>query len=66
MPYEVRVGGKAIAVHETQRDAMAQVKDLLAGDADTQAEIIDTATGQPAAPASSTAEREDFARKVGF
>lgn len=66
MPYEVRVNGRAVAVHERQRDALAEVKGLIARDPDVQAEIINTVTGNPAAPAASVEEREDLARKVGF
>jgi hypothetical protein len=66
MPYEVRVNGTVIAVHERQRDALAQVKELVARDPDVAVEIIDTATGRAAAPAASVEERQDFARKVGF
>lgn len=66
MPYEVRVNGTVVAVHERQRDALAQVKELVERDPDVAAEIIDAATGQPAAPAASVAERRDFAKKIGF
>lgn len=66
MPYEVRVNGRAVAIHERQRDALAEVKELVARDPDAQTEIINTLTGQPAAPGASAEEREDYARKVGF
>lgn len=66
MPYEVRLNGTVVAVHERQRDALAQVKEIIARDPDVAAEIIDAATGRPAAPAASVADRQDFARKVGF
>lgn len=66
MPYEIRVNGRVVAIHLRQRDALAEVKDLVARDPDVQAEIINTLTGKPAAPAASTDEREDFAQKVGF
>jgi hypothetical protein len=66
MAYEVRVKGATVAVHERQRDALAQVRALVRDDPDCGAEIIDTATGQPAAPAASKQERDEFAKKVGF
>lgn len=66
MAYEVRVNGRAVAIHERQRDALAEVKELVERDPDIQAEIVNTVTGKPAAPAASVEEREDFAKKVGF
>jgi len=66
MAYEVRVNGKTLAVHERQRDAAAQVRELVRADPDCGAEIINTATAQPAAPAASKQERDEYARKVGF
>ena len=66
MAYEVRANGKPVAVHERQRDALAQVRELVRDNPDLEAEIIDTATGQSATPAASKLEREDYARKVGF
>lgn len=66
MAYEIRVNGRTVAIHERQRDALAEVKQMVARDPDTQAEIINTLTGKPAAPAASAEDREDYATKVGF
>ena len=66
MPYELRVAGKPRDTFETEQEAMAAARELVQADADANVEVFDLATGQPAAPGASRAEREEFATKVGF
>ena len=66
MPYELRVGGKPRSTFETEQEAVAAARELVQADADANVEVFDLATGRPAAPGASHAEREEFATKVGF
>jgi len=66
MPYEVRVNGRTVAVHEKQPEAEAHVRELVRADANLEPEILDTETGRPAEPAATVEGREDLAKKIGY
>ena len=51
---------------DTEDEAVTGARELIRVQPDSDAEIWDTTTGKPAAPAASKAWREDLARKVGF
>lgn len=65
-PYELRLAGKIAGTYETEEEAMAAASAAVREDADNVPEVIDTATGQAAAPAADRQEQETFAGKVGF
>jgi hypothetical protein len=66
MPYELRVPGAPPQRFETEQDAVEAAKQLLQGDLDAEPEIIDLATGKPAAPGASRNWREELKNRVGF
>jgi hypothetical protein len=66
MPYEVRVNGRTVAIHERQRDALAHVKQLVEGDASLETEIVNSETGKAAAPGATREDRENLAKKIGY
>jgi hypothetical protein len=60
--YEVRIKSRPTVRFDTQPEAEAY-----AGlHADENPEMVDIASGQPAAPGATKEDREDYARKVGF
>jgi hypothetical protein len=66
MPYELRAKGRAVQTFDTEDEAVTGARELIRVQPDSDAEIWDTTTGKPGAPAASKAWREDLARKVGF
>lgn len=66
MQYELRVKGKSPAMFETEAEAMAASRAAAQADPDCEAEVFDLATGEPAVPGASQADRDDYAAKVGF
>ena len=66
MPYEVRVNGRTVAVHEKQPEAEAHVRELVRADANLEPEIFNTETSRPAEPAATVEGREDLAKKIGY
>lgn len=66
MPYELRINKRVVGTFDTEAEANERARDAVRADADVEPEIIDTATGKPATPDSSTAQRDDLANKVGY
>lgn len=66
MPFELRVDHEIVATFGTEAEALAQARELVRRNADVQPEVLDTATGQPVAPAASAGSRDDLARKIGY
>ena len=66
MPYELRVAGKPPVAFETEAEAVTAAKAATLADPNAEPEVIDLATGEPAAPGASQADRDDYATKVGF
>ena len=66
MAYELRQNGTVTGRFDTEEAAVAAAAELIRADADANVEVLDTATGQPAAPGASTASREELAKRVGF
>ena len=66
MRYEVRVGNASIGVFAESEDALECVRRALADNPDQEPEIIDMETGRAFEPASTEADRDDLASKVGY
>ena len=66
MPYELRVPNAPPQRFETEQDAVEAAKQVLHGDPNAEPEIIDLATGKPAAPGASRNWREELKNRVGF
>ena len=45
---------------------MAAAREAVLADPDAEPEVIDTETGQPAAPGASAASREELRNRAGF
>jgi hypothetical protein len=65
MAYELTVG-TAKTRFETEAEAVEAAKQALRGDPDAEPEVIDLATGKPAAPGASRQWREELKNNVGF
>ena len=50
-PYELRLAGKTVGTYQTEEEAMAAASAIVRDNADNVPEVVDAATGQPAAPA---------------
>jgi len=66
MAYELRLPGTPHAQFESEEEAVAAARRALDADPDAEPEIIDLATGKPAAPGSSKNWREELKNRVGF
>jgi hypothetical protein len=66
MPYELRAPGAQARQFQTEQDAVDAAKQLLQQDPNAEPEIIDLATGKPAAPGASRNWREELRNRVGF
>ena len=66
MAYEFRVGGVSRAQFATQEEALEAAKQALLEDPNSDAEVIDLATGRAAAPGASKRWRDELRNKVGF
>jgi hypothetical protein len=66
MAYELRLPGRPAAQFETEQDAVAAARRALEDNPDAEPDIIDLATGKPAAPGSSKNWREELKNRVGF
>lgn len=66
MPYELRMAGRKPTRFETEPEAVAAARALVAEDANAEPEVIDLGTGQPAAPGADEASREELRTIVGF
>ena len=66
MAYELRVAGAPKSQFATEAEAVDAAAQALRDDPDADAEIIDLATGRPAAPGSSKTWREELKTRIGF
>ncbi len=66
MPYELRITGAPRAQFDTEQEAVDAAALALRDNPDAEPEIIDLATGRPAAPGSSKNWREELKNRVGF
>ena len=62
MPYEVRITGRQPVRFNAQPEAV----EYALAHADENPEVLDTETGEPAAPGATEADRDELARKIGF
>ena len=65
MAYELRIGTVKTRF-ETEPEAVDAAKQALRADPDAEPEIIDLATGNPAAPGATRQWREDLKNEIGF
>ena len=65
-PFELRLPGKPPVTYATEEEAVAAASAALRSDPNAEPEVLDQATGEPAAPGASRSERDDLARKVGY
>lgn len=66
MAYELRLGGVVAGTFETEEAAMAAAREAVLANPDSEPEVYDTETGQPAAPGASQDWRADLASKTAF
>lgn len=66
MPFMLRINGRDCGTFPTEEAANARAREAIRETPNLEPEIIDTATGRPAAPAASQERRDDLANKIGY
>lgn len=66
MAYELHIDRRHVATFETTDKALEHARDLLRQNAESEVEILDSASRRAVMPASSASWREHLANEIGY